>query len=72
MSLYPDDSKEENNKYVELHCYECGKYCGLYFRDKPTFFKELFFCTFKCQQDHLDKKEKSGKPTKGSLLLNGN
>ncbi len=54
MTMYEDDKL----KYITLECAECGKYGGLYFREKPTFFKELFFCSLKCHEDHIKKKVK--------------
>ena len=63
MAMYPEDNIDKDKvvkkkKYFELDCYECGKYCGLYFRENPTFFIELFFCSIKCHEDHLEKKGK--------------
>ena len=63
MAMYPDENQNKE-EYVELHCFTCDKYCGLYFRKKPIFFEELFFCSFKCQSDHVKKK--------GQNLQNGN
>lgn len=54
MTMYEDDKL----KYITLECAECEKYCGLYFRENPTFFYDLFFCSLKCRQDHLKKKAK--------------
>ena len=54
MTMYDDDMM----KYTSLECAECGKFCGVYFRENPTFFHDLFFCTLKCQWDHQVKKKK--------------
>jgi len=54
MTMYEDDKV----KYITLECAECEKYCGIYFRENPTFFKDLFFCSLKCREDHLKKKVK--------------
>jgi len=59
MAMYPEEDSEEKKeeniwKRTELNCYECGKFCGVYFRENPIFFFELFFCSLKCRQDHLD------------------
>lgn len=54
MTMYDDDKL----KYTTLECAECEKYCGLYFRENPTFFHDLFFCSLKCRADHLKKKVK--------------
>lgn len=63
MAMYPEDDSEKKTekdwKRIELKCFECKKFCGYYFRENPTFFEELFFCSIKCRQDNLDKKGKN-------------
>ena len=54
MTMYNDDKL----KHITLECAECEKYCGVYFRENPTFFKELFFCSLKCREDNRKKKAK--------------
>ncbi len=54
MTMYDDDKL----KHITIECADCGKYCGVYFRENPRFFKELFFCTLKCQSEHKKKNKK--------------
>jgi len=67
MTMYDDEKEEkitfktpleEKLTYKTLECKECQKFCGLYFRNNPTFFDALFFCCLACHQKHLDKKKK--------------
>ena len=57
MAMYPDD-KEGIINYITLECAQCKKFCGVYFGTGTSFFKELFFCSLKCEADHKKEKKK--------------
>ncbi len=58
MAMYDEKTDPDKPKYKTLECFECEKYCGLYFRPNPTFFDKLFFCSLACYQKNLDKNKK--------------
>ena len=57
MTMYDSN---ENPKYTAIECHECEKHMGLYYSAQPEIFKDQFFCTIKCHEDHLKKKKKNG------------
>ena len=57
---------EEERKWKELHCANCGKYMG-FVNDRHQHFPNDFCCSLKCTADLVTKQKEKDKITEQTL-----